>query len=187
MADAAVRKMTADEFFDWDSGDDRRYQLIDGVPVAMAPPSEAHAVLLAVLAQKLGEALDKRRPCTVRIPGAVRPAARNDRVWEPDLAVTCTPHRRGQKGTADPLLVVEILSPGTERGDRFDKLIDYQLVPSIEEIVLVGQDRMAAEVYRREGSTWTIELVAGANQSLRLRSISAEIPLGGLYERIDLA
>jgi Uma2 family endonuclease len=187
MADAAVRKMTADEFFDWDSGDDRRYQLIDGVPVAMAPPSEAHAVLLAGLARKIGEALDRRPPCTVRVPGAVRSAVRNDRVWEPDLAVTCTPHNRGQKGTIDPLLVVEILSPGTERGDRFDKLIDYQLVQSIEEIVLLHQDRIAAEVYRRDGSTWTIELIAGANQSLRLRSIGAEIPLGALYERIDLA
>lgn len=187
MADPALRRMTADEFFEWDSGDDRRYQLIDGVPAAMAPPSTEHRILLGMVARKVGEALAKRPNCTAQIPGAVRSPTRNDRVWEPDLVVTCTPHFRGQKGTVDPVVVMEILSPGTERGDRFDKLVDYRLVPSVQEIVFLRQDRVAAEIYRRVGSDWPIELVVGPAQTFRLGSIGLEIPLGEFYERLNLS
>jgi Uma2 family endonuclease len=44
---AAKRRMSLQEFLRWDDGTDRRYELIDGMPVAMAPPAEAHRFLLA--------------------------------------------------------------------------------------------------------------------------------------------
>src|SRR4051794_4058240 len=117
MAEPARRHMTADEFFQWESGDDRTYQLIDGVPVAMAPPSRAHNILTAELAYHIRRALERRAECTAETPGAVRSPTRDDRVWVPDLAVTCRAHRRGDMETLEPILVIEVLSPGTERGD----------------------------------------------------------------------
>ena len=45
MAELAVRRMTLDEFLVWDDGTDTLYELVDGFPMAMAPPAEAHRIL----------------------------------------------------------------------------------------------------------------------------------------------
>ena len=42
MATLAPRRMKLAEFLDWDDGSDRRYELVDGFPVMMAPATEAH-------------------------------------------------------------------------------------------------------------------------------------------------
>ena len=43
--------MTLNEFLRWEDGTDTRYELLWGVPVAMAPPAEAHRIL----AMRLGK------------------------------------------------------------------------------------------------------------------------------------
>lgn len=189
MAEPARRHMTADEFFRWDSGDDRTYQLIDGTPVAMAPPAPGHNVLTAEFAFHIRRALENRPECTVQTPGAGRSPTRDDRVWVPDLAVTYRAHRRNQTETIQPILVIEVLSPGTERGDWADKLPDYRLVPSVVEIVLIRQDRMFAEVHRRTAGSdwWPTALVLGPERSLRLDTVGLELPLSELYKRLDIA
>ena len=57
--------MTLDEFLRWEDGSDTRYELIDGFPVAMAPPARAHGLLCARLAVAIDAALRARRPCEV--------------------------------------------------------------------------------------------------------------------------
>jgi Uma2 family endonuclease len=43
MAEPAIGRMTLEEFLRWDDGTDTHYELVDGFPVAMAPPAEAIA------------------------------------------------------------------------------------------------------------------------------------------------
>jgi Uma2 family endonuclease len=45
MSELAIRRMTLDEFLRWEDGTDTRYELLDGFPIAMAPPARAHGVL----------------------------------------------------------------------------------------------------------------------------------------------
>ena len=47
MATLAPRRMTLAEFLEWDDGSDRRYELVDGFTVMMAPATEAHGELAA--------------------------------------------------------------------------------------------------------------------------------------------
>jgi putative restriction endonuclease len=58
MAEPAIRRMTLEEFLRWDDGTDTRYELIDGFPVAMAPPAEAHRILAARLVSWIDAAPD---------------------------------------------------------------------------------------------------------------------------------
>jgi Uma2 family endonuclease len=51
MAEPAIRHMTLAEFLRWEDGTDTRYELIAGSPVAMAPPTRAHGMLCARLAE----------------------------------------------------------------------------------------------------------------------------------------
>ena len=66
MAEPAVRRMTLEEFLRWDDGTDTRYELMDGFPVAMAPPAEAHRILALRLGSRIDAALAGRRPCNAQ-------------------------------------------------------------------------------------------------------------------------
>src|SRR5260370_27301246 len=186
MREPAIRRMTLEEFLRWDDGTDTRYELIDGFPVAMAPPAEAHRILALRLGSRIDAALAGRRPCNAQIePGVVRPD-RADSYYVPDIAVTCEPNEPGRQAMVDPILIVEILSPSTERSDRRVKLPLYQEIESVREILLIDADSHHPELYRRENDHWGIELVRGAQASLHLTSVDLRIWMSDLYEGIAI-
>lgn len=63
MASRAPKRMTLAEFLQWDDGTGRRYQLVDGIPVMMAPSLEAHGELALALGAEIRSRL--RPPCRV--------------------------------------------------------------------------------------------------------------------------
>jgi len=186
MAEPAIRHMTLKEFLRWDDGTDTRYELIDGFPVAMAPPAEAHRILAVRLGSRIDAALAGRRPCNAQIePGVVRPD-RADSYYVPDIAVTCEPNEAGRQAMVDPILIVEILSASTERTDRRLKLPAYQTMESVREIMLIDADSHHAELYRQENDRWGIQLVRGAEASLFLSTVDLGISMSELYEGIAI-
>src|SRR5438128_10699626 len=183
---AGDQRMTLEEFLGWEDGTDTRYELIDGFPMAMAPPAEAHRILAMRLGSRIDTALAGRRPCNAQIePGVVRPD-RADSYYVPDIAVTCQPNEPGRQAMLDPILIVEFLSPSTERSDRRVKLPIYQEIESVREILLIDADSHHAELYRRENDHWGIELVRGAQASLYLTSVDLRISMPDLYEGIAI-
>src|SRR5215204_1190668 len=128
------KRLNVEEFLDSCPDDRRHYQLIDGVIVAMAPPTTAHQIIAANLAYEIVTAVSVSLPnATARLQAGIAPqglAGRNH--FETDITVTC--ESGGYRGiAAEPLLIGEILSPGTERDDCFVKLAEYQAIPSVLE------------------------------------------------------
>ena len=83
----------------------------------------------------------------------------------------------------NPSLIVEVPSPSTEEDDRGAKWQHYQLIPSLQEYVLVSQTHPRIEHYRRLGSgAWeyrditegAVQLASGAN--LVLARLYADLP-----------
>src|SRR5690348_9284930 len=130
MAEPAIRRMTLEEFLRWDDGTDTRYELIGGFPVAMAPPAPAHGMIAARIVARLEEALRTRRPCSAQIEAGILHPDRADTFFVADIAVTCEPYAPGSQSTGEPLLLIEVLSPSTERHDRRIKLPAYQRIGS---------------------------------------------------------
>jgi Uma2 family endonuclease len=81
---------------------------------------------------------------------------------------------------AEPILVVEVESPGTVRHDRGVKVDRYRELPSVQEILLVATTERRVQLWRREASRWSVEDVIG-DAVLRLESCALEIPLADLY------
>jgi Uma2 family endonuclease len=186
MTEPAYRAMTLDEFLRWDDGTDTRYELIGGFPVAMAPPAEAHRMLALRLGSRIDATLAARRPCNAQLEAGVVRADRADTYFEADLAATCEGNEFGRQAIRDPFLIIEILSPSTERHDRRLKLPAYRQIASVEEIVLIASDGLYAELHRRAGAQWITEILRGADALLALQSVPAEIRLGELYDGIAL-
>jgi Uma2 family endonuclease len=187
MSEAAFKRMTVAEFLRWEDGTDTRYELLGGSPVAMAPPAPVHGLLAAQLCLRIGAALQLRRPCMVQVEAGIARPDRDDTCYVAHLAVTCRPPRRGDQLIADPVLIVEVLSPSTGLYDRQTKVADYHRIPSVEEILLIDSTTMFAEVLRREGDRWITEIIRGPQATLSLASIGLTATMADLYEGIDLA
>ena len=93
---------------------------------------------------------------------------------------------RGNEDTVlEPVLVVEVISPSTEREDRGRKKFDYFATPSIQQYAIIEQDARRVDLYTRSGDRWTDEIVEG-DATLKLSSIGVEISLDAIYEDTEL-
>ncbi len=94
----------------------------------------------------------------------------------PDASVVCGPPDlyRGQRDIGEallnPTILVEVLSPSTEKYDRGEKFAHYIRIPSLREYVLVSQEEPSIEVYRRPKRGHWIHEVAAAGETLELHS-----------------
>jgi Uma2 family endonuclease len=179
--------VTLDEFLQWDDGTDTHYELIGGFPVAMAPPAEVHRALAVRLASRIDAALSARRPCNAQTEAGITRPDRADTYFVADIAASCVPLAPGRQAIEEPFLVVEILSPSTERHDRRIKLPVYRQLQTVQEILLIDSDGIYAEVHKRAGMQWIREILRGGQAVLTLASVGIDIPLAELYEGTGLA
>jgi Uma2 family endonuclease len=177
MAEAARRRWTVEEFLAFDDGTDTRYELFDGEIVAMAPPARAHGTLVSRLARIIGNAL--RPPCEAIAEAGIVPPERGDSYYQADLAVTCTPGAPGDQFVAEPVLIVEVLSPSTAATDRDRKLPDYRRIASLRDILVVSSTEARIEHFRREADGWKVQDYAGSG-TVSLEAIGVTLELGEL-------
>ena len=123
---------TLADVLSWD--DEEQMELIDGVPVMMAPPVRVHQRASIALASQLYDYLKGKKCEVYAAPFAVRlfeqEGDRPEDVWtmvEPDISVVCDPDKLDEIGCRGaPDFIIEILSPSTQRHDRFTKFNLYR-------------------------------------------------------------
>lgn len=83
------------------------------------------------------------------------------------------------------MLIVEVLSPSTERRDRGFKFAQYRRMESLQEYALVSQEKHRVEVFRRQANReWVLAEFLGSEAAARFDSIGAVIPLGQIYAKV---
>jgi Uma2 family endonuclease len=78
-----------------------------------------------------------------------------------------------------------VLSPSTEAYDRGLKFQRYRQRPSIQEYILVAQDRAVVERYSRHGDHWILTESAGLEATLDLPSIGCTLALRDIYDKVE--
>ena len=132
--------------------------------------------------------LRKTRPgCVVLAnPGVIPKFFSRHNCRIPDLAVTCTPLAPGQATVAEPLLLVEILSPSNEAA-TWSNARAYTSIPSVQEILVLSSTEVTADIFRRlPDGTWPDNPDAITNAELRLDSIDFAVPLEELYAQTGI-
>jgi Uma2 family endonuclease len=181
MAHVADKLWTLEEFLAFDDGTDTSYQLFEGRIVAMNPPLRGHGTLVARLTATVSSQL--MPPCEVVAEAGIIPVNRRHSWYRADLIVTCTPGSYKDPFIAEPVLVVEVLSPTTSATDFNRKLPDYQQIPSIRDVLLVsGMERLIRQ-WRREADRWT-ERGHRRSAAVRLSGLPVAIAMGDLYDGI---
>jgi Uma2 family endonuclease len=121
-------------------------------------------------------------------PGVATRVRANINLRVPDLGVTCTPDAPGQQTLPDPVLLIEILSPGNT-ADTWDNVWSYTTIPSVQEIAVVHSTRILVELLRRgSDGHWPAEPEEiGPGDTLQLASIAFSCPLSAVYAQTHLA
>lgn len=100
----------------------------------------------------------------------------------PDLMVRCGPLPPDATFLSDPIVAVEVLSPGTEQRDRLDKSTQYRLLASLRHYVLVDRDRVRVESTDRTATGWAaLGPLTSPDDTLRLGTLDFAVPLAEIY------
>ena len=138
----AKTKMTVDEFLAWAEENPGRCELVDGEVLAMAPQRLVHAHTKFAIQTALLAGIGKAGlPCHM-VPDGATVRVSESTAYEPDALVYCGPEKPGGDiEVRDPVIVVEVLSPGTRRIDLSAKLEGYFRVESIRHYLIFDTER----------------------------------------------
>lgn len=187
MAQSLLPQLTAAQYLAREATATERSEYRDGVVVGMSGGSLNHGRLVHGLGIALGNA-SEGTPCEsfgseikLRIELA-------DAYYYPDAMLVCGEvdvESESNGIVRNPLIVFEVLSPGTARFDQKQKFLDYQTVPSIREVVFLWSERRLAERYERtHDGSWRYTAYLG--ETLPLGAAGIELDLARLYTRLGL-
>jgi Uma2 family endonuclease len=184
MADAArdIPRMSATEYLQMEKQATSRHEFVNGVVYAMAGGSRRHNMIVNSIFAALSAGL--RAPCEIfTVDVKVNVEATNEQdFFYPDVVATCSELDNDEYLIKYPSLVVEVLSRSTEGADRGYKFDAYKKLPSLQEYVLVHQERARVEIFRRR-TDWQQE-VYEPEAAILLDSIGATVPIAQFYRRI---
>lgn len=176
--------LSVGEYLEGEKVSEIRHEYIGGAVYAMLGGSEAHNVLCGNLYTALRQHL-RGKPCKVFMADMKLrlSIAEDDIFYYPDVFVSCDPADNETFFKTRPILIVEVLSPSTERLDRREKFLSYCRLPSLQEYVLVDQEKMWVTRFQRE-TNWKPEHLTEQTARLLLPSIGFEMTLADVNEDV---
>ncbi len=180
--------LTPEEYLALERAAETRSEYLDGEMIAMPGAGLNHNRITVNLAFQLNlQLLD--RPCQVLAADMRVLVSATGSYTYPDVIVVV-----GEPILADehfdnllnPAVLVEVLSPSTERYDRGRKLVHYRTIASLREVLLVSQDRPRIEHQRRreDGSGWSHSVAEGLAAEIELPCIGCRLALADVYAKV---
>ena len=185
MISLPKHKMTADEFLAWaerlpkEAG---KFELWDGeVVVRHGPGFEEERSeqwdTKGAMYRALHDAIKRAGlPCFAAVDGPMVRLSPS-RLAQPDVLVYCGPRvPRGVREVPNPMILVEVLSPGTAKRDRGVKLEGYFTLPSLSHYLIIDPDR-ALLTHHQRGAGSAIEAGIVTGPRLQLEPPGLDIDL----------
>ncbi len=179
-------QITAEEYLEGEELSDVKHEYVGGLIYAMAGATREHNVIAGRLFSHL-QARVEGGPCQAYIAD-VKVRLRylgSDIFYYPDVVVGCDPRDIEALYLEHPKVILEVLSKSTERLDRREKYWAYRSADSLEEYVLVAQDRREVTVFRK-ADNWQPEILTASEATLELRSLNVSLPLAAIYEGVKV-
>ena len=172
-----------EEYLEGEQHGDTKHEYLAGQVVAMLGATRTHALIAGSLHAALLPAA-RRKGCQLFMADMkVRiDHADESYFYYPDVVLSCATADKHPLNTALPCLIVEVLSPSTERIDTREKLFAYRLLPSLREYLLLRQDRVQADLYQLgDEGRWQHQVLNQPDDVLALRCLDAAVSLRDVY------
>jgi Uma2 family endonuclease len=200
-----IRRYTVEEYLQLEANSpEEKYEYNDGIVVpmrevhakgregevlAMAGGSHHHVLIGSNLVGELRNRL-KGTGCRAYTDLRIR-IPRKTLYTYPDGTIVCGEHQFDQHSSAgatltNPRVIIEVLSPSTERFDRGDKFALYREIPSLAEYVLVSQLHPRVETFfRRDDGGWSFRSFDGLKAVLTLQAVKIGLPLTEIFSGVE--
>ena len=133
-------------------------EYVNGQIIAMTRASRIHNLIAGNFYRDASQQL-RGRPCEAYISD-MRVKVRHTGLYTyPDVVVVCGETRFEDVDNdtlLNPTVIVEVLSASTEAYDRGEKFAHYRRLESLQEYVLVAQDKVRMEHYAQQGAQWLL-------------------------------
>ncbi|MFM7406823.1 MAG: Uma2 family endonuclease [Cuspidothrix sp.] len=162
-----------------------KHEYRQGQVYAMAGASNIHVVITLNIASLLRNHL-RGSGCQTYIADTKAHIESIDTYYYPDVVVSCDSRDKAFNNFLRyPCLIIEVLSPTTEGFDRGDKFADYRQLESLQEYVLVSQNKTSVEVFRRNLEGQWVFYSYGKGENIHLASVNFQLAVEDVYEDIS--
>ncbi|MYA69385.1 Uma2 family endonuclease [Candidatus Poribacteria bacterium] len=184
---AAPTYLTPEAYLELERKAIRKNEYVNGEPLAMAGASFAHNFITFDTAIHLNNQLMDTE-CQVASTGDLRvKVAETESYFYPDIVVVCG-EPRAEDNVFDTLLnptvIVEVLSASTEMYDRDEKFTHCRQIDSLQEYILISEDKVQVLRYRRDEPKWVPTEFRTLADVVPLLSNQCELPLQQVYKRV---
>ncbi|MBK8027612.1 MAG: Uma2 family endonuclease [Chloroflexi bacterium] len=184
---AQQHRWTPQEYLAFERAAETRHEFVDGEVFDMAGASRAHQKIAGNLFAGLHVRL-RGRDCGAYMTD-MRVQVEDWHYTYPDVIAVCGEEHiedvQHMDTLLNPTVIIEVLSPTTEQYDRGEKFRRYRGIESLQEYVLVAQDRPMIERFTRQtDGTWQFVALEGLDAEMRLESIGCALPLADVYEKV---
>jgi len=185
---AAKPRLTPEEYLAIERNADHKSEYFAGEIFAMAGDSERHNLIVTNVSGELS-ALLKKRPDKV-YSNCMRVKISQSGVYTyPDVVVVCrSPSFEDERKDTllNPTLIVEVLSESTEAYDRGKKFEHYRRIASLDEYLLIAQDRCRIEQFiKQNDGKWLFSEVNSPGAIVKLPSVDCELAVAEVYDKVE--
>jgi Uma2 family endonuclease len=179
--------LTPTEYLELERKSEFRSEYIAGRIFAMSGASRRHGLIAGNLFRELSSQM-RGRTCEAHINDLRVKVSPTGMYTYPDIVAVCGEvllEDEHLDTLLNPTMIVEVLSETTEAYDRGEKFAHYRRLDSLRDYVLVGQDKIRIEHFRREGEEWILSEVSGSEATLHLGSIDCHVAVAAIYEKVE--
>ncbi len=184
---AAPTYLTPEAYLKLERKATTKNEYVNGETILMAGASFAHNFITIDTAIHLSNQLIDTA-CQVASTGDLRvKVVQTESYFYPDIVVVCGEPRAEDNifdTLLNPTLIVEVLSTSTERYDTDEKFTHYRQIDSLQEYILISQDKVQVVQYRRHEPEWIPIEFQGLADVVPLISIECELSLQHVYRRV---
>ncbi len=189
MTAALQAYITVDEYLRRERASATKHEYFRGQIYAMSGASLPHNAIVGNLLRHLGNKLDGG-PCRP-YPSDLRVKCTKGLYTYPDVSIVCGPPELEdsyQDTLLNPRVVIEVLSPSTERYNRGDKFDHYSEISSLREYVLIATDTADIDHHFRESvdQPWQHSPLRSIDTTLTFPSVGCSLPLTAIYDSVTL-
>lgn len=180
--------MAVREYFEREESAFEKSEFFEGELFAKTGASVNHNHIALNVGAELRDRL-KERPCLV-FPGDIKVQMEHGRHYVyPDASVVCEEieYGMGRKDViANPVVVVEVLSPSTRVYDSRDKFAAYRELPPLREYILIHRDRVMVEQFINQSpDLWQLRIYRRVLDDLRIEAVETVLPLTEIYRNVQ--
>jgi Uma2 family endonuclease len=179
--------ISVDDYLRYERESNVKHEYFAGEIFAMAGATPNHNIITSSANRHVGNRLAQSSCIVFSSDQKVRTTS--GLYTYPDVTVVCGKPIYDDKHPdilLNPMLIIEVLSPTTEKYDRGKKFAHYRSLPSFQEYVLIAQDAYWVECFsKHDNGEWVFQSAIGANSTITLKTFEITLSLTDLYQHID--